>query len=102
MTTNESRPAGENRAARSKVEEPQVEGSSPDRRIPIARARAYAPTGRRRLYVAVVDDCPHCHAAHLHRGERWHDLVDVVKNGSCGRSYVLHLSGLQLAEAVSA
>lgn len=57
---------------------------------------AYPPAGQRERYLAVVTDCPHCHGCHLHYGERWWDLAAVVKTGSCGRAYFLHLSALAI------
>lgn len=100
MTTRESGPPAEGNYAegpattRGRV---HLEHSRGSRQVPVARGRAYIPTGRRTQYIALVDDCPHCHAAHIHRGRRWYDLAAVIKTGSCGRSYELHLSGLQIA-----
>jgi hypothetical protein len=36
--------------------------------FPAAIARAHPPSGRRRLWVSVVERCPYCGGDHVHRG----------------------------------
>lgn len=101
MTDERGRPAEGNQVrAANDLNEGRVnlEHSRGSRRVPIARATAYVPAGRRKRYAAVVERCPHCRRAHLHYGDRWHDLSAVIKVGSCGRAYELHLRALRLAE----
>lgn len=75
---------------------PRSNSSSRVRDLPVTRAVAYPPAGHRGRYLAVVTACPHCNGCHLHFGDRWWDLAAVVKTGSCGRAYFLHLSALAI------
>lgn len=36
--------------------------------FPAAIGRAFAPAGRRRLWVSIVERCPYCGGDHVHRG----------------------------------
>jgi len=50
---------------------------------PVARGVAYAPAGRRRLWLLLVPRCPHCGHAHAHRG----GPAAGVRESGCGRDY---------------
>ena len=60
------------------------ETSAADRQgVPVARGVAYAPAGRRRLWLLLVPRCPHCGHAHAHRG----GPAAGMRESGCGQSY---------------
>lgn len=47
------------------------------------RAVVYPPSFRRRLHVVVVESCPYCATAHVHRS----GSVGGVRRAGCGRGW---------------
>lgn len=70
---------------------------SHQRDLPVATATAYGPAGRRRQVVALVERCPHCGHAHLHRGRHFSELAGSVRVSGCGHAYRLHVGVLHVS-----
>lgn len=61
--------------------------------FPAAISRAHAPSGRRRMWVSIVEHCPYCGGDHVHRGTAA-GPVKGLKAAGCSRRvyYVVPLA----------
>lgn len=57
---------------------------SAQHRLPVVNAIAVPPLGRRRMWLLLVDSCPWCRLAHVHRAASSHG---GRRYGCCGRPY---------------
>jgi hypothetical protein len=48
---------------------------------------AYPPAARRRRWLSVVERCPHCRGAHVHRGQEDEPVSGPRKSGCGGGPY---------------
>jgi hypothetical protein len=55
--------------------------------FPAAIGRAHAPSGRRRLWVSVVERCPYCGGDHVHRGTATGPVKGLRPAGCTRRAY---------------
>lgn len=61
-------------------------------RLPVAIATAVPPLGRRRLWLLLVEACPHCTYAHVHRAAA---AIGGARAGGCGRTYYVRVARAQ-------